>query len=211
MKTETQFTRYTIFEYLTEIKAIFASIEIELATYDLDHLSEIRPLPAFEQYGKLKIGYAMMLVNKWLEGTEFSTQHGFFWKKDKEVKWTDMLKVIDAKILEYYNGEPVIEITLTENGRIERTVNGRMFFHDFDGEQRPEIIRKLVDESDYYPTSELQKAIHSKSLDSTYKAINSINDVLRAKLYLPKNFDLIDSKRTDGQRINPIYNVILVK
>lgn len=205
-----ELSRHTVYEYLPEIRGIAAGIEIELAKQDLDHLTELYNIPAREQYGPHKMTYAMMLLGEWLKDTSFETRGGIFHKTNKEAQWKKMLAIINAKILDYHNAEPIIEITLSTTNQVARNVTGHIFTHDFDGELKPEILRLLAEYKDYTQTDALTNYLKSTT-ESVYKTINAINSILRKQLQLPLNKNLIDGKRKFGYRINPCYNIVLVK
>lgn len=206
-----QFSRHTIAEYLSEIKGVCAAIEVELTAHpDLDRRSELQPFPAMEQYGESKIRYAMMLMNEWLKGTAFGTQFHFLQKKDPSASWTDMLKLLNAKILEYQNDVPVIILTLSRSGRITRAVDGSTFEHDFESDGfKKEILFTLLQHDGYVQTDELKRRIGSKSTESVAKTIAAVNNVLKVKLQLPAKEKVIESKRASGYRLNPLYNIMI--
>lgn len=204
-----QFSRHTIAEYLPEIKGICAAIEVEMARHGLDDITQLQPLPAIEQYGRSKIIYAMMLINEWLKGSSFKTHVYFLQKSDKDVKWVDMLEILNAKILEYQNDVPVIVLTLSHSGRITRTIDGATFEHDFESDGfKKDILFMLHEYDGYIQTRDIQKRLGSKSTESVSKTIAAINTVLRAKLQFPKKQDVIESKRGSGYRLNPLYNIV---
>ncbi len=205
-----QFSRNTVAEYLPEIKGICASLEVEMVRHDLDGLIQLQPLPAIEQYGRSKIVYAMMLINEWLKDSSFKTHVYFFQKTDKNTKWVDMLKILNAKILEYQNDVPVIVLTLSRSGRIIRTVDGGTFEHDFESDGfKKEILFMLHENNGYVQTKDLKQRTGSKSTESVAKTIATINNVLRAKLQLPTKEKVIESKRASGYRLNPLYNIVI--
>lgn len=204
-----QFSRHTVAEYLSEIKGICASLEVEMVKHDLDGLLQLQPLPAIEQYGRSKIVYAMMLVGEWLKDTPFSTHSTYLKKNDKGARWTDMLKILNAKILEYQNDVPVIVLTLSRSGRIIRTVDSSTFEHDFESDGfKKEILFMLLENEGYVQTKDLKQRIGSKSIESVAKTIAAINNILRAKLQLPAKEKVIESKRASGYRLNPLYNIV---
>lgn len=204
------FSRHTIDEYLPEIKGICAGIEVELTRHDLDHLLELQPLPALKQYGRLKINYAMMLLNVWLNDTAFNTKHSFFQKNDVTAKWSDMLEIINGKIHEYQNDVPVIALHLYRNGRIRRSVDDSILEHNFEDDGfKKGILFALWEQGDYVKTADLKRHLGSKSSESVSKMIGSINDILKEKLQLPKNQKLIESKRGSGYRLNALYNIVV--
>lgn len=206
------FSRHTIDEYLPEIKGICAGLEVEMARHNLNHLLEIQPLPALEQYGRSKITYAMMLLNSWLEGTAFTAHHTFLQKKDATAKWADMLNIINEKILEHRNGVSLITLHLFSSGRIRRTVDDSTLEHNFqDDGFKKEILLALMESRDYTKTKTLQKRLRSKSVASVSKIIASINSALEENLQLPKNQKLIENKRVSGYRLNALYNIVLTK
>lgn len=203
-------SRHTIDEYLPEIKGICAGIEVELTRHDLDHLLELQPLPALEQYGRLKINYAMMLLNVWLNDTAFTTKHSFFQKNDVTAKWSDMLQIINGKIHEHQNDVPVIALHLYRNGRIRRTVDDSTLEHNFEDDGfKKGILFALFERDDYLKTADLKRHLGSKSSESVSKMIAAINDTLKEKLQLPKNKKLIESKRGSGYRLNALYNIVV--
>ncbi len=205
-----QFSRHTIAEYLPEIKGICASVEVEMARHDLDGLLQLQPLPAIEQYGRSKIVYAMMLVGEWLKDTPFSTHSTYLKKNDKGARWADMLKILNAKILEYQNDVPVIVLNLSRSGHITRTVDGSTFEHDFESDGfKKEILVMLHENDGYVQTKDLKQRTGSKSTESVAKTIAAINNVLRAKLQLPVKEKVIGSKRASGYRLNPLYNIVI--
>ena len=210
MEDMSQFSRHAIAEYLPEIKGICAAIEVEMAKYDLDGLLQLQPLSAIEQYGRSKIVYTMMLINEWLKDTPFKTHIYFLQKKDKNTKWADMLKILNAKILEYQNDVPVIVLTLSRTGRITRSVDGTTLEHDFESDGfKKDILFMLHEHDGYVPTLDIQKRLGSKSTESVSKTIAAVNAVLRVKLQLPKKQDMIESKRGSGYRLNPMYNIVI--
>lgn len=207
-----EFSRHVIMEYLPEIRAIIAPIEIEVAKYpNLDDHIDLYSFPAKEQYGQSKLVYAMLLLGQWLDGTPFNTEGGIFHKKDKKAEWNDMLAMINAKIMEYHNGESIIEITISKDNRVSRSVNGTTLAYDFDGEMKPNFIRFLMTHIERVKTSEIQKYLGSESVGSVFQAAKDINSALRVNLFLPKTKNFIDGKRISGYRIDPCYNVIPVK
>lgn len=205
-----QFSRYTIAEYLPEIKGICACIEVEMAKQDLDNLLQLQPFPAIEQYGRSKIVYAMMLINEWLEGSSFKSHVFFLQKIDRNAKWADMLKILNAKILEYQNDVPVTVLTLSRSGHITRTVGSTTLEHDFGSDGfKKEILFMLLENSGYVPTNEIKQRTGSKSVESISKTIAAINTVLKAKLQLPAKEKVIESKRGSGYRLNPLCNIVV--
>lgn len=205
-----QLSRYTIAEYLPEIKGICAAIEVEMAKHDLDGLLQLQPLPAIEQYGRSKIVYAMMLINEWLKDSSFKTHAFFLQKTDKDAKWADMLKILNTKILEHQNDVSLIVLTLSRSGHITRSVDGTTFEHDFESDGfKKEILFSLLENKGYVPTSEIKQRTGSKSVESVSKTIAVINTVLKAKLQLPAKEKIIESKRTSGYRLNHLYNIVI--
>ncbi len=205
-----QFSRHTITEYLPEIKGICASIEVEMARHDLDKLTQLQPFPAIEQYGRSKIVYAMMLVGDWLKDTPFGTHFVYLKKSDKNAKWADMLKILNAKILEYQNDVPIIVLSLSRSGRITRAVDSNTCEHNFESDGfKKEILFALIESNGYIPTSEIKQRIGSKSTESVSKTIAAINTILKTKLQLPIREKVLESKRASGYRVNPLYNVVI--
>ena len=112
--------------------------------------------------------------------------------------------------MEFHNGAPLIVLGLSRNGRITRQVADQILDHEFEEDGlKPSILRLLVAQEDYVSPEEIKKIIKSKSKESVSKTIGSMNAKLRAKLQLPKNQSVIDSKRGKGYRINPFYNLVL--
>jgi hypothetical protein len=152
----------------------------------------------------------MMLINKWLEGSSFKTHVFFLQKTDKNAKWADMLKILNAKILEYQNDVPVIILTLFRSGHIARTVGGTTLEHDFESDGfKKEILFMLLENNNYVPTNEIKQRTGSKSIESVSKTIAAINTVLKAKLQLPAREKVVESKRASGYRLNPLYNIVI--
>lgn len=204
-----QFSRHTIAEYFPEIKGICACLEVEMARHDLDKLSQLQPLPAIEQYGRSKIVYAMMLINEWLEGSSFKTHVYFLQKTDKNARWADMLKILNTKILEHQNDASIIVLHLYRNGRITRSIDDAILDHDFESGLKKEILITLLEEEGYMKTKDIQKRTGSKSTEVVSKTIAGINGILRIRLQLSKDQDVIESKRGSGYRLNPVYNVVI--
>lgn len=205
-----QFSRHTIAEYLPEIKGICASIEVEMARHDLDKLAQLQPLPAIEQYGRSKIVYALMLMNEWLKDSSFKTQVYFLQKTDKNARWVDMLKILNAKILEYQNDVSIVVLHLHRNGHITRSIDDAILDHDFESDGlKKEILIALLENEGYMKTRDIQKRIGSKSTEAVSKTVASINNTLRTKLQLSKTKDVIESKRGSGYRLNPLYNIVI--
>jgi surfactin synthase thioesterase subunit len=147
----------------------------------------------------------------WLEGTSFEIRsHGYFAKKNAKAKWSQLVQILYAKLLEFHNGAPLIVLGLSRSGRIARQVADQILDHEFEEDGlKPTILRLLIGQEDYVPTKEIKKHVESRSKESVSKTIGSVNSMLRTKLQLPKNQSVIDSKRGQGYRINPFYNLVL--
>lgn len=208
-----EFSRITIAEYLPIIKSIFASFEVQDKHFKGSTDSQRLSVSYLEkEYGLSKIGHAMRLIGVWLEGSDFESKTFHFFKANPEAKWSDMLRIIEAKILEYSNNLPVIVLVLFSSGRITREVNGTVLKHDFANDKlKAKILSWLPDDGSYLETRKLAKMIESKSDGSVRKTTGKISKDVGSRLQLPKQHPLIDSKRGPGYRINPIYNIVRVK
>jgi hypothetical protein len=207
---EQQLAHRTVEHYLPILQAIVASLEVSCATDDkLESRTSLHFLYLEKEFGFSKLLHATHLLEVWLKGSNFEMQPLRILKKDKSVKWADLFTLLNEKMTDYHNGNPVIEISIARNGHTVRQVGTQQLVHDFgsDGNKK-EILTRLAKVGDFIKTEDIQKMIGSKSVESVAKTIRAINAVLRMKLQLPQKQKLIDAKRGSGYRINPIYNVI---
>lgn len=165
-----------------------------------------------KEFGSSRLRYATMLIGIWLQGTKFVERGFAFFREDDTAKWSEMINVIHAKILEYHNDVPLIALTLSSSGRMTREVNGSVLTHDFEGDSlRIGMLKLLPNDGEYIKTELIRSIIESKSAASVSKMVEATNAISSKKLQLPKGRDLIESKRGLGYRINPIYNLVIVK
>lgn len=196
------------------VQKILAMLEAEVVWHSelLEDKSEIRVMhreadPAAQR----QMTYSLMLIGTWLKGTPFEIRcYEYFARKDAKAKWSQLVQLLYAKLLEFHNGAPLIVLGLSRSGRIARQVADQALFHEFEKDGlKPGILRLLVDQEDYMSPKEIKKRLESKSKESVSKQIGLINSTLRTKLQLPKNQPVVDSKRGEGYRINPFYNLVL--
>lgn len=210
---ESKFTRPTTNHFLPMIQKILAMLEVEVVRYpELDKKNEIMVMhQETDPAGQRQITYSLMLMATWLEGTPFEIRsHGYFAKKNVKAKWSQLVQILYAKLLEFHNGAPLIVLGLSHSGRIARQVADQILDHEFEEDGlKPAILRLLVGQEDYVPPEEIKKIIKSKSKESVSKTIGSVNATLRTKLQLPENQSVIGNKRGRGYRINPFYNLVL--
>lgn len=208
-----EFSRVTIAEYLPIIKSIFASFEVQdKGQSDMNKRSTLRVAYLEKDYGTSRLAHAMRLIGIWLQGTDFKSETFYFTKVDPEAKWSDMLRVIEAKILEYSNSLPVIVLILSSSGRITREICGVELTYDFASDKlKLQVLSWLPEDGRYLKVDKLTASIGSKSDASVRKMIGDINKTAKSKLQLPIKHPLIDSKQRSGYRIDPIYNIVRVK
>ncbi len=195
------------------IQKILAMLEVEVVRYP--ELDKKKELMVMHQEADLteqrQMDYGLMLMATWLEGAPFEIRiPRHFAKKNAEAKWAQLVQILHAKLLEFHNGAPLIVLGLSKNGRVVRHVADQILPHDFEKDGlKPAILRLLIDQEDYVSPKEIKKYLESKSKESVSKQVGLINSTLRTKLQLPKNQPVIDSKRGEGYRINPFYNLVL--
>lgn len=208
-----EFSRITVIEYLPVIKAIFASFEVQDKHFKGNKDAQRLSVNYLEkEYGMSKLGHAMRLIGIWLEGSNFKVEMFHFIKMNPDAEWSEMLAIIEAKIMEYSNDVPIIVLTLSSSGRITREVNGSVFTLDFGSDKfKARILQWLPDNSAYIKVHQLTGFIESTSDSSVRKLIGQINDSAQSKLQLPKEKSLIEGKHGSGYRINPIYNLVRLK
>ena len=210
---ESKFTRPTTNHFLPMVQKILAMLEVEVVRYpDLDKKNEIMVMhQETDPADQSQITYSLMLMATWLEGTPFEIRsHGSFAKKNAKAKWAQLVQILYAKLLEFHNGAPLIVLGLSRSGRIARQVVDQVVFHEFEKDGfKPAILRLLVGQEDYVQSKEIKKHVVSRSKESVSKTIGSVNSILCTTLQLPKNQKVIDSKRGQGYRINPFYNLVL--
>jgi hypothetical protein len=203
----------TIREHLPTLNSIYACFELDVQRYpQLDDQEYLRVIQLEEEYNLPKLGYAMAVLDNWLQGSDFGVQRHFFVYKKDGAHWDDFLKIFDAKMLEYQNERPIIVLTLSKSGRITRNMEGTLFHHDFEKGQKLLLLQYLVaqEDSNYVPTGEIQKVVGAKTTAVASKAVESIRTILELKLKLPPTKPIIDNKRGSGYRLDPMYNVVFV-
>lgn len=203
----------TVREHLSALNSIYACFELDVQRYpQLNEQEYLRVMQLEKDYSLQKLGYAMGVLENWLQGSDFHVQSHFFVYKNEGARWEDFLKIFDAKILEHQNNVPVIVLVLSKSGRIARNLEGMPLEHNFESGQKLILLQYLATREDakYVPTKEIQKAIGAKTTEVVNKAIDSARTILESKLKLPSAKPIIDSKRGSGYRINPLYNVVLV-
>jgi len=200
-------------EYLPALCTICASLEIELMKYhdELEKRNSFDVVYLRQKMGSQNLYEGMDVISILLNGTPYRVQELTFSRTDAIAKWWDMLQFLKGKIAECYNDAPVIELTLSNSGRITRSVGGVTLTHDFEGESsRLDFIRLLTDHVGYTATEELMKSLGFKTEKALSGAKKTVNDILQNKLQLPHGKELIDSKRNSGYRINPMYNIVRI-
>ena len=203
----------TVREHLPTLNSIYACFELDVQRYpQLEDHEYLRVIQLEKDYSLPKLGYAMGVLENWLQGTDFRVDRHFFVYKKEGSHWEDFLKIFDAKMLEHQNSMPVIVLVLTSAGRITRNLEGVLLQHDFEEGQKLTLLQYLAGREDarYVPTEEIQKIIGAKTTAVVNKAVDSVRTILEAKLKLPPNKVLIDNKRGSGYRIDPLYNIVLV-
>lgn len=116
-----------------------------------------------------------------------------------------MLKILNAKILEYQNDVPIIVLTLSRSGRITRALDDNTFEHDFESDGfKKEILFALIENDGYVPTKEIKQRIGSKSTGSVSKTIASINTVLKllAASTSPSPCQIVSSRKKNTTSIS---------
>lgn len=207
------FSRITIEQYLPIVKSIFASFEVQdKANIGMEKMNSLSVDYLEREFDGSKLLHTMRMLNIWLDGSVFKAGPFYFTRPNNEVPWSEMLKIIESKIIEYSNGVPVIVLTLASSGRIAREVNGVSLKCDFAADKlKLQILTWLPEDGEYVKTQRLMGFIGSKSAESLSKMVAKINSDTASKLQLPKNQPLIDSKKNSGYRINPIYNLVRTK
>lgn len=203
----------TVREHLDTLNSVYACFELDVQRYpQLEEHEYLRVIQLEKDYSLPKLGYAMGVLENWLQGTDFRVDRHFFVYKKEGAHWEDFLKIFDAKMLEHQNNVPVIVLVLTSSGRITRNLEGVLLQHDFEEGQKLTLLKYLAGREDakYVPTEEIQEVIGAKTTAVVNKAIDSVRTVLESKLKLPPNKVLIDNKRGSGYRLDPMYNVVLV-
>ncbi len=198
--------------YLTVAKAIYGSFEVSYITHpDQDKINELRVTYLEDEFGLPKLMGVMKLIGIWLHGSKFKA-NALHFSKEPDAKWPEMMEIIHENILKYQNETPIIVLTLSPSGRMTREIGSARFEHDFEEDgNKLKIIHTLIEHEGYVATKTIQHMIKSKSTASVEKTVAGINTAIRKSLSLPKERSLIDSKRRSGYRIDPIYNIVLLK
>jgi hypothetical protein len=195
------------------IHAIYGSLEVEVET-DPDSLSRFNSLETFgieKEFGGAKHFHAIKLISVWLEGSDFEVKNYRFFKKKEKAKWKDFLKILKSKIAEHRINQDVIVLSLSKSGKMVRDVDGHKLNHEFEkGSLKYKIIFLLHGHGDFMETDDITKIVGSKSKLSINDTISKINRSLKADLQLPAGHNFIEGKRPT-YRINPLYNLVIVK
>ena len=203
----------TIREHLPTLNSIYACFELDVQRYpQLEDHEYLRVIQMEKDYSFPKLGYAMGVLENWLQGSDFYVKSHFFVYKKEGARWEDFLKIFDAKMLEHQNSIPIIVLVLTSSGRITRNLEGVLLQHDFEEGQKLTLIQFLAGREDakHVSTEEIQKIVGAKTTAVVNKAVDSVRTILESKLKLPPTKPIIDNKRGSGYRIDPMYNVVLV-
>lgn len=198
-------------QFLPTIKAILGFLDIDVARHpSLNEKDMLLILCVDDESERMKVGGAKSVMSVWLEDTPFTVDHYCFRKKEG-AKWETMLALLHNKIDEY-DTRPVIEFVVSTSGTISREVAGEIFSCDMDDSGMKISIIKLLDEAgEFVSTAQLKKHTGSKSDESILKQIGKINTTLKHDLHLPESLKFIETKRGNGHRISPAYNVIFLK
>jgi len=209
---EEKLSKRTIEQYLPVLKAIYASFEVQIKTYDsLDKKDRLQFFYMEKEFSVSQLLHAGNILHLWLEGSDFDCEKLYFLKSNTNARWIDFIKIFDKKLDEYRDDPNIIEISLSADGVISRQINGKEFSHDFKNDGlKTQIIILLTNSSNYTTTTEIQRVTKSKNIKSLSEAIRRINELTEQKIKLPKNKNLIISKRGSGYKINPLYNVITI-
>ncbi len=204
----------TIREYLPVISAIYALLEVDIQRYpQLEDRETLDAIGIEKSFGLSKMSYAMAIIDNWFQGTDFEVERHLYIRKKPGARWSDFIRIFDAKILEHQNTIPVIVLTVSKSGHVTRTLDQKVFEHDFEEDSQKLLLLQYLAEqetNDYVPTDKIRSAIRAKTNLVVNKAVDSVRTTLEAKLKLPLNKPLIDSKRGSGYRIDTLYNVVLV-
>lgn len=206
-------SRIAVTEYLPVIHTAIATIESELASgLDLNRISNLTHLSAPGQFESWQTAHALNVLKAWLRGSKFTADNYGLSKLDSKAKWGEMLEIFRTKLAEYSNQAVIFEIVFSHTGRMTRDIMGTILSHDFesDGSRTEMLIRLVESGKGYVPTKTIRRLLDSKSEDAIRKMIKVINLTVGHKLRLPPDYNLIESKRRSGYRINPIYHIVVM-
>ncbi|KKW30105.1 MAG: hypothetical protein UY72_C0022G0004 [Candidatus Uhrbacteria bacterium GW2011_GWD2_52_7] len=204
----------TVESYLPEIRQIFSFLEMELFEY-----SEKREKKDFltlfylgKEMGTVRLDHAVTILEQWFRGTPFTVENLGIKKSDPTVPWSNVVDIIEEKLIEFANRAPLIELTLTSSGHISRTIGNVTLSHDFEGDSKKvDLLNFLANHNGFIGVDEICLRIDCKSTGALNVMKKSINDILGVKLQLPKTKELIEGRRGSGYQVDPLYNVVTIR
>lgn len=207
-------SKTTVESYLPEIRRIFTFLEMELFEH-AERLEKKEALILFyleKEMPWLRLMHAVAIVGQWLQGTKFGIENLSIKKLDPSVRWEELLEILAEKLMELANQTPVIELVLSLDGRVTRKIGETSLSHDFEGDSmKVDLLKLLATESGFVPSTVICRRIDCKNTKALSTMKKTINDVLQAKLQLPNKTDLIEGKRGPGYRIDPLYNLVVIR
>ncbi len=97
-----EFSDLAIREYLPVMRAICATLEVEVVDYPpLEKKNQLFVYPIEKEFGMRKTRFAFMIFNAWLKGTDFIGGPLSFKKTSPEAKWLDMVTILGGRIKVY--------------------------------------------------------------------------------------------------------------
>lgn len=208
------FSPRTVREYLPAINSIYALLEVDIHRYpELENKEVLDVIGLEKSLGVSKLSYSMAIIDNWFQGTDFEVERHLSIRKHPTARWSDFIRIFDAKILEHQNTIPVIVLTVSKSGHVTRTLDQQVFEHDFEKDsQKVLLLQHLADQEtkDYVSTDDIRHVIGAKTNAVVNKAVEAVRTALESKLKLPPNNPIIDSKRGSGYRIDPLYSIVLV-
>ncbi len=97
-----EFSDLAILEFIPVMRAICATLEIEVVDYPpLEKKNQLFIDLIEREFGLRKTRFAFMIFNTWLKGTNFIGGPLSFKKTNPEAKWLDMFTILRGRMQEY--------------------------------------------------------------------------------------------------------------
>ncbi len=207
------FSRAAIDLHRPVITAISVWLEYHLINhkdYENDDRFQVFHLEKDWSYQSLAQG--MAIIKTWIDPTLFTVSSVDVRKRSMNVKWSDLLKIIERNLKTKKENIKIqaptkIEIVVSKSGKIFRILGDKELKCNFEkGSKRLKLFTILKENEDSSDIDLLMKESENKTKAALRKMIGEINSKVSASLQLPKDENPIIGE--SGYELNPFYHFV---